>query len=63
MRVRRPPTHVLRVEIPLHLDPPPSDYDPVKHALDVALSVSQAAFDGHVCDDIQVTMLDGTATS
>jgi hypothetical protein len=55
---QRKPTHILRIEIPLALDDPPMDYHPAKDAIQIALSISRAAFAGHVCDVAEVTMDD-----
>lgn len=53
---RRAPTHILRIEVPLNLNDPPYDYDPVADALKLALAISRAGFAGHICDDPAVTM-------
>lgn len=65
MRARTKPTHVLRVEIPLDLGGEipfelykPVDSDAVQDALHIALSVSRAAYDGVICDEIQVTSIE-----
>lgn len=57
---RRPPTHVLVIEVPLKLDVPAPDYDPVQDALRVALSISRAAYGGHICDDPHVSLREET---
>lgn len=53
---QREPTHVFRVEVPLWLDGPPLNYDAVAQAMQLALAVSRAGFDGVICNDINVTM-------
>jgi hypothetical protein len=58
---RREPTHVLQIEVPLYLDEAKREgwaYDPVKQALEIALSSSRAAYDGVICNDVQVTMVE-----
>jgi hypothetical protein len=58
---RQPPTHILRIEVPLFLGDRAADrldYDPVKQALHIALSASRAAYDGVICDTVDVTMVD-----
>lgn len=57
---RAVPTHMLRVEVPLNLDDPSHDYDAVKDAILLTLSVSRAAFSGHICDGPRVTMEEAT---
>jgi hypothetical protein len=58
VREKSDPTHILRVSVPLNLNQAISisDYDVVKQSLDLVLSVSRAAYDGVICDDIQVEM-------
>lgn len=51
-----PPTHLLRIEVPLNMDDSALDYSPAKDAILIALSISRAAFAGHICDDPQVTL-------
>jgi hypothetical protein len=53
---RLPPTHVLTIEVPLNMENPPCDYNVVKDAIHVALSISRAAFAGHICGDAEVTL-------
>lgn len=57
-RERLEPTHMLRIDIPLNMSDPPTEYDAVKQALDLALAISRAAYDKVICNDIQVTMHD-----
>ena len=54
--VRRPPTHIMRVEIPLNMTEPAPDFDAVSDALKLALAVSRAAYSRNICNDPQVTM-------
>lgn len=53
---RKPPTHKLHIEVPINMDDPPTDFDAVKQALELALSVSTAAYKKVICDDIEVTL-------
>ena len=54
---RRERTHTLTISIPLHLDDAAAlDYDPVRDALNVVMSVSRLAVDGAVCDDVNVQL-------
>lgn len=46
-------THTLMVEIPLRLDGM-WDYSPTEDAIKAAVSISRAAADGAICDDIVV---------
>jgi hypothetical protein len=57
MRVQRDPTHLLVVNVPIHLDRDASfDYDPVHDALNVVMSVSRLAVDGVACGDVNVCL-------
>ncbi len=57
--VRRAPTHVLTVEVPLYLqDREAARFDPVQDAMRVVLALSRAAAEGYVCDDVQVTLVE-----
>ena len=42
--------------MPLHLDDPPHDFSPVKDAVSICLSISRAAFSGHICGDANLTL-------
>ncbi len=64
-RPRRPiersqPTHTLVIEVPLKLDAPAPDFDPVQDALRLALSISRLACEGHVCDVTTVSLREET---
>ena len=60
--VRRAPTHVLTVEVPLYLqDLDAARFDPVQDAMRVVLALSRAAAEGYVCDDVQVTLVEEVA--
>jgi hypothetical protein len=58
LREKVDPTHILHVHVPLNMNKTVgiSDYDAVKQSLDLVLSVSRAAYDNVICDDIQVEM-------
>lgn len=62
---RLPRTHTLRIDVPLHLDEKlrPYDYDVVQDAVRMSLAISRAAYEGHICDDVMVEMLDADARS
>lgn len=55
---RRPPTHILRVEVPLCLSDPMDQQDEqaIKDSIGLALSLSRAAATGHICDTPAVTV-------
>jgi methylaspartate ammonia-lyase len=52
---RRPPTHVLTIEIPLNLDNGIGNFDPVEDAVRICLGLARAAYVGVICDDPQVS--------
>lgn len=56
MDTSQAPTHIMRIEIPLCLADPSSEFDPVADALKLVLSISRVGFAGQICDDPQVTM-------
>jgi hypothetical protein len=47
---RKPPTHVLRIEIPLNMNNGKGNFDPIQDAIQIALSLSRAAYVGSICD-------------
>lgn len=54
---RRSPTHILRVDIPLHINGERT-FDPLQDALRIVLSVSRLAVEDVLCDDPNVTLLE-----
>lgn len=56
MNEQKPPTHILRIEIPLNMGEPPTDFDAVQDAVTLALSISRAAYSGVICDNTMVTL-------
>ena len=53
----RSPTHVLRIEVPLHLDKDGQIYfDPVRDAIQTVLALSRLASSGALCGQPQVTI-------
>jgi hypothetical protein len=55
--VARPPTHIMRIEVPLCLEPDAHrDYDPLRDALRVCLAATRAAYDDIICHDVTVTV-------
>lgn len=57
--VRRQPTHVLYVEVPIHAEGQPEGFDPWRDAIKAVLAVSRAAYDGIICADPMVSVRDG----
>lgn len=57
-RIRREPTHVLTVEVPIHIDDEQPDFDPWRDAIRTVLAVSRAAYDGVICGDPMVWVRD-----
>jgi hypothetical protein len=53
------PTHILRIEVPLNLasESLREDIDPVRDAIGICLTVSRAAFAGHVCGNAELTLV------
>lgn len=55
---RRPPTHTLIVEVPMHLEGrDTAAFDPVQDAMRVVLALSRVAAEGFICDDVQVSLV------
>lgn len=58
--MKRKPTHVFYVEIPVHVGEGATlSFDPAKDAIRTVLAVSRAAFYGFICDDPMVTVREG----
>jgi hypothetical protein len=62
---RRPPTHILTIEVPLALDVDlvgreVQDFDPLREALSIVLALSRLAVAGALCDDPTVSVRDAT---
>jgi hypothetical protein len=61
----REPTHVVRIEVPLHLEERPAevDLDVVRDAVLTVLSFSRAVYLKAICDDAQVSMIEWPTSS
>lgn len=60
--MRRPPTYILRIDVPLYIVDPPvapgraPEFDAVAEAVKIALALSRAAYVGVICNDAQVSL-------
>lgn len=57
---RREPTHVMRFEVPLYLEDPPTvtDFDPVKDAFEAIIAISRAAYLNAICGEGHVSLVE-----
>lgn len=57
---RRPPTHILRVDVPLFIDNDPTGppFDAFKDAIQLTLSLSRLAYAEVICDDPNVKLIE-----
>lgn len=51
-------THVMRVTVPLRLDPdyPHPDFDAIRDAIQLSMAISRAAYVGHICAEVEVAI-------
>ena len=56
MKHQREHTHTVTIEVPLCLDEHAAalNYHPVQHSLELVFAVSRLAYDGVLCDKVQV---------
>ncbi|MGD0510836.1 MAG: hypothetical protein ABSA33_03250 [Candidatus Micrarchaeaceae archaeon] len=57
--IKRDPSHILKVKIPLDIADRNSfdiDFDPVRDAMVIVLAVSRAAYEGYICGQAEVNL-------